>query len=194
MEFKKINNSTLHNGLAEIQRNLKATKNQFNNFGKYKYRSCEDILEALKPHLKGFTLIISDEILLIGDRYYIKATAVISDGKEKIIATGIAREPQNKKGMDESQITGATSSYARKYALNGLFCIDDNKDADFTNTHQNNEEKQPKKIAVDFKNENKEIEEIDKIKNKIGLSELIKNNNFSERSKAYAREKFKTLS
>ncbi len=126
---------SIYEGLAKIQRELKAPKGQMNNFGNYKYRSCEDILEALKPHLNGYTLVITDDIILIGDRYYIKATATISDGKESVSATGIARESQTKKGMDDSQITGATSSYARKYALNGLFCIDDTKDADSTNTH-----------------------------------------------------------
>jgi len=126
---------SIYEGLAIIQRELKAPKGQTNNFGNYKYRSCEDILEALKPHLNGYTLVITDDIILIGDRYYIKAKATISDGKESISATGIARESQTKKGMDDSQITGSTSSYARKYALNGLFCIDDNKDADSTNTH-----------------------------------------------------------
>ena len=116
--------------LAEIQANLKAPKNQYNSFGKYKYRSCEDILEAVKPLLGDAILTINDEIVLIGDRFYVKATVTIKEGEESVSTTAYARESAVKKGMDESQITGATSSYARKYALNGLFLIDDSKDAD----------------------------------------------------------------
>lgn len=116
--------------LNEIQKNLKAPKNQRNNFGNYNYRSCEDILEAVKPLLGEATLLITDEIVLVGDRFYVKATVEISDGKEKVSVSAFARESLIKKGMDESQITGAASSYARKYALNGLFLIDDTKDAD----------------------------------------------------------------
>lgn len=116
--------------LAKIQRELKAPKNQLNKFGGYKYRNCEDILEAVKPLLDGAILSISDEIVLIGDRYYVKATATYQDGSFVQTATAYAREEQSRKGMDVSQLTGATSSYARKYALNGLFCIDDTKDAD----------------------------------------------------------------
>jgi len=120
--------------LAKIQKELKAPKNQRNNFGNYNYRSCEDILEAVKPYLDGkdeISLIVNDEIVQIGDRYYVKATAVLTDKDGKTAsATAFAREPLTKKGMDDAQITGATSSYARKYALNGLFAIDDSKDAD----------------------------------------------------------------
>jgi hypothetical protein len=110
---------------------LKAPKNQFNQFGKYKYRNCEDILEAVKPLLGEGTLTLSDHVVQIGDRYYVKATATLKDsyGKEESV-TAYARESEDKKGMDDAQITGAASSYARKYALNGLFCIDDTKDAD----------------------------------------------------------------
>ncbi|WP_313481446.1 ERF family protein [Atlantibacter hermannii] len=121
--------------LAEIQAHLNAPKNQYNSFGKYKYRSCEDILEGVKPLLKGLFLSISDEIVLIGDRYYVKATATITDGKDSHSATAMAREEESKKGMDSAQVTGATSSYARKYCLNGLFGIDDAKDAD-TDEHK----------------------------------------------------------
>jgi hypothetical protein len=122
--------------LNAIQQQLKAPKGQTNNFGKYKYRSCEDILEAVKPHLGDCSLIVSDDITVHADRVYVKATATLVDENGHAIAsaTGLAREPQTKKGMDESQITGAASSYARKYALNGLFAIDDTKDADFSNT------------------------------------------------------------
>lgn len=130
--------------LAEIQRTLNAPKNQTNTFGKYKYRSCEDILEAVKPLLSGLFLSISDEIVLIGDRYYVRATASITDGETTHSATAMAREAADKKGMDDAQVTGATSSYARKYCLNGLFGIDDAKDADTDeHKHQQNNAKQP---------------------------------------------------
>ncbi len=122
--------------LAEIQRTLNAPKGQYNSFGKYHYRSCEDILEGVKPLLNGLFLSISDEIVLIGDRYYVKATATITDGETTHSAFAMAREAVDKKGMDDAQITGATSSYARKYCLNGLFGIDDSKDAD-TDEHKN---------------------------------------------------------
>ena len=120
-----------------IQTKLSVPKNQRNSFGNYNYRSCEDILEALKPLLKETetSLTINDDLVCIGNRYYVKATATLHSGEENISTNGFARESENKKGMDDSQITGATSSYARKYALNGLFCIDDTKDADSTNTH-----------------------------------------------------------
>lgn len=123
--------------IIEIQSTLKAPKGQMNKFGNYRYRSSEDILEAVKPLLKeqGLILNLSDEICLIGERYYVKATATITDGTDKLEVTAYAREADDKKGMDSSQVTGATSSYARKYALNGLLCIDDTKDADATNTH-----------------------------------------------------------
>ena len=125
----------LNEKLLKIQETLKAPKSQRNDFGKYNYRSCEDIFEAVKPLLKeqGLTLRLNDELVLIGDRYYIKATAILSDGKETIENVSYAREEDTKKGMDGSQITGASSSYARKYALNGLFLIDDVKDSDTTN-------------------------------------------------------------
>ena len=127
------------NKLQKIQTALKAPKGQTNAFGKYKYRSCEDILEAVKPLLSehDISLVIADKIVEVGGRVYVEATAELSDG-EKVIATSCAsaREPELKKGMDEAQITGATSSYARKYALNGLFAIDDTKDADATNDHK----------------------------------------------------------
>lgn len=130
----------LNERLAEIQKNLKAPKGQYNNFGKYKYRSCEDIVEAVKPLLNGLTLTISDDIVLVGDRFYVKATVTLSDGQEKIQTTAFARESLDKKGMDDSQITGSCSSYARKYSLNGMFAIDDTKDAD-TDEHAKEEPK-----------------------------------------------------
>ena len=119
--------------LLQIQSELKAPKGQYNSFGKYKYRSCEDILEAVKPLCvkHGVILTLSDDIVQVGDRYYIKATAQLSkEGCTDVSVTAYAREALEKKGMDDSQITGTASSYARKYALNGLFCIDDTKDAD----------------------------------------------------------------
>lgn len=130
------NKSSLIIKLTKVQSELKAPKNQRNNFGNYNYRSCEDIVESVKPLLakQGLALVITDDITLVGERYYVKATATITDGENEITTTAFAREPLDKKGMDESQITGASSSYARKYALNGLLAIDDTKDADSLNT------------------------------------------------------------
>ena len=125
---------TEQKGLSYIQTSLKAHKGQTNKFGGYQYRSCEDILEAVKPYLLELdgTLIISDEMVAVDGRHYVKATATLTvTGLEPYAATGFAREALSKKGMDEAQITGAASSYARKYALNGLLAIDDTKDADF---------------------------------------------------------------
>lgn len=137
---------TLQQKLIEIQSELKAPKSQFNEFGGYNYRNCEDILEAVKPLCAKHEIVplLSDEIVMIGDRFYIKATAKVTDGKDEIATTAFARESKDKKGMDESQITGSASSYARKYALNGLFCIDDTKDADFMDNSQSNKQQQPK--------------------------------------------------
>lgn len=114
--------------LHEIQKQLKAPKSQWNSFGNYNYRNCEDILEAVKPLLGESVLILSDEMVSVDGRHYVKATARFTCGENTIEAYGWAREPLNRKGMDESQITGAASSYARKYALGGLFCLDDSKD------------------------------------------------------------------
>ena len=129
--------------LINIQQKLKAPKNQKNSFGNYMYRSAEDILEAVKPLLKEYelSLIINDEIIAIEHRFYVKATANLFDKECKLIAStsAFAREEETKKGQDGSQVTGASSSYARKYALNGLFAIDDTKDADSTNTHDKKE-------------------------------------------------------
>lgn len=143
--------------MEKIQQELKAPKGNFNNFGKYKYRSCEDIVEAAKPVLfkYGCHLNLSDDMVMLGDRYYIKATASVMNG-EKVVAssTAFARESLDKKGMDESQITGTASSYARKYALNGLFAIDDTKDAD-TNEHKEQvDSAPPEKPYSDWVQEN----------------------------------------
>ena len=132
-----MNGKNLNEALVSVQSKLKAPKGQYNSFGKYKYRSCEDILEAVKPLLAevGCTLRISDEIMQVGERIYVKATAVFSNGDAQYAVTALAREAETKPGMDAAQITGAASSYARKYALNGLFCIDDTKDPDAMNDH-----------------------------------------------------------
>ena len=136
----------LHEKLLAIQTKLRAPKGQYNSFGKYSYRSAEDILEAVKPlnSEQGVLLTITDEIKEVGGRIYVVATASVSDGTDTLQVSAFAREPENKKGMDESQITGATSSYARKYALNGLYAIDDNKDAD-TDEHKQQQDNAPKK-------------------------------------------------
>ena len=134
-----MENKNVYQKLMEVQSKLKAPKSQYNSFGKYSYRSCEDILEALKPLLNevGAIVNISDQVKLIGERYYIEATAMFLDVNtgDSIVSKAIAREDESKKGQDLAQLSGATSSYARKYALNGLFAIDDNKDSDATNTH-----------------------------------------------------------
>ena len=150
-EKKEIKKESIHQTLVRIQRDLKAPKGQYNKFSNFSYRSCEDILEAVKPILNGFSLTIRDEVVMIGDRFYIKATARISNGTEYIENTASAREAEDKKGMDAAQITGAASSYARKYALNGLFAIDDNKDADAKDNNKT-ESKKPsidKHVSVD---------------------------------------------
>lgn len=129
--------------LNKIQCELKAPKTQMNKFGGYAYRSCEDILEAVKPLLQKYeaALTIGDEIIAVADRIYVKATATLKGKDGEVGVSAYAREPASKKGSDESQITGAASSYARKYALNGLFAIDDAKDADATNTHEDARDK-----------------------------------------------------
>lgn len=146
--------------LTTIQLDLKAPKSKRNNFGNYNYRSCEDILEAVKPLLAAnmCSLTLDDDVLCIGDRVYVKATATLTDHAEgaTISTHAFAREAETKKGMDESQITGTASSYARKYALNGLFAIDDTKDAD-TDEYQGREaprqtaKQEPKQTVKPFK-------------------------------------------
>lgn len=140
----------LREKLMEVQSELKAPKGQFNSFGKYKYRSCEDVLEALKPLLKkeGLILIITDDIRMIGDRFYIQANVTLTDTEtgDVLNCSAFAREEESKKGMDGSQVTGAASSYARKYALNGMFCIDDNKDFDDPANDQNKNKKPSQEI------------------------------------------------
>jgi len=173
--------------LNTIQSLLKAPKEQYNKFGNYKYRNCEDILEAVKPLLfsQSCTLTISDEIVMIGTRYYVRATATIKNANgETETTTAYAREDESKKGMDASQITGSTSSYARKYALNGLFCIDDTKDSDSLNNEcqSNNQlEKDNRKLLPKdkFNNEDlmkwiyKELEKAKSENKRLSLSNLI---------------------
>lgn len=138
--------------LAEIQSKVKANKTQFNSFGKYYYRSAEDILEAVKQVVNplGFYIILNDDIVEKGGRIYVQSTAILSNGKLTYSATAFAREEESKKGMDSSQLTGATSSYSRKYSLSALFGLDDNKDSDATNTHGKEEVKQQSKNALSW--------------------------------------------
>ncbi len=159
INIKQGAHSALLLHLAQIQSELKAPKGQYNKFGGFNYRSCEDILEAVKPLLKerGLVLLITDDIVQIGERYYVRATATIYDSEGSYISnSALAREELKRSGMDASQITGATSSYARKYALNGLFAIDDTKDADATNKGQ--DEPKPVKATAQpaFTDENRQ--------------------------------------
>lgn len=137
---------SVYEKLSKVQSELKAPKGQYNSFGKYKYRSCEDILEAVKPlnAKHGVVLTVGDEVVEISNRFYVKATATLVDVEsgEKVTNTALAREDDAKKGMDGSQITGTASSYARKYCLNGLYCIDDTKDAD-TDEYRAQQEHKP---------------------------------------------------
>ena len=178
VDYKGMN---IYEKLRVVQSELKAPKGQYNSFGKYAYRSCEDILEALKPVLDKTRLVltISDDMQMLGDRIYVKAVATlinIDNPSETLTTSAFAREEESKKGMDGSQVTGASSSYARKYCLNGLFNIDDNKDSDATNT--GTEEKKEKSVVLATKEQvaemdamnlrawvkkkfNKELEELD---------------------------------
>ena len=148
---------SIYEKLSAIQTKLNAPKKQYNSYGRYNYRSCEDILEGLKPHLEETktAVTVNDEVVLIGERYYIKATATLHDceSDKSVSNTAYAREELTKKGMDASQITGSTSSYARKYALNGLFCIDDVRDADTRDNRQ--------KEAVEQAKEEQETKDIE---------------------------------
>lgn len=157
----------MNEALRNIQNRLNAPKNLYNNFGKYSYRSCESILEAVKPLLNeyGAEVVLTDNIRLIGDRFYVEASAIFTCGEDEVVVTAFAREPDQKKGMDESQITGTASSYARKYALNGLFLIDDNKDADTDENHIESEarSKEPKIDA-------RQVEQITALADEKGVS------------------------
>jgi len=144
--------TSIYEKLLNIQTELKAPKGQYNSFGKYNFRSAEDILEAVKPILKKYraTVVLGDELTFVGNRYYIKATATLYDldSDEDISNTALAREEETKKGMDASQITGTASSYARKYALNGLFAIDDTKDADTNEFTEITKEEKEEKVEI----------------------------------------------
>lgn len=162
--------------LNNIQAELKAPKNQRNSFGEYNYRSCEDILEALKPLLSkyGAVLTLSDEMVLLGNRYYVKATATLKTPESTFTTSAFAREEETRKKMDASQLTGAASSYARKYALNGLFAIDDTKDADTRDNSEETNLKELSKDKLDLINSCKDKEELIKVcrtlKAELGLS------------------------
>lgn len=182
----------IYNELSRIQKELKAPKGQFNKFGNYKYRSCEDILEAVKPLLGDCCLTISDDVVLIGDRYYIKATARLALSNEDFIEnSAFAREAFDKKGMDESQITGASSSYARKYSLNGLFAIDDTKELDGDNS--NREVETLPDILIKGIQDTKTVEELSELykANKDDMSKELKqqfNTLVSDRKKELENE------
>lgn len=157
--------------LATIQSRLKAPKDQYNTFGKYKYRSCEDILEALKPlaNEQGCTITIEDSPIMVGEWHYIQATATLSDGYNSKSVKAYARESETKSGMDSSQITGTASSYARKYALNGLFAIDDTKDADTMDNRPKAEPNPEAKELAKVKAQLKQAKTADEIKNVLSL-------------------------
>ncbi len=168
-------NLSLVQKVVLVQDELKAPKGQFNKFGNYKYRSCEDIIESVKPILKKYKIMlnISDELVIIGERYYIKATVNLTDGTDVIQSVAYAREPQELKGMSESQITGTTSSYARKYALNGLLAIDDTKDPD-TEEFANQTGQEEKKATPN------QINYLTKAYTGENLEKLLKANNISK--------------
>lgn len=174
----------IYEKLLNVQTELKTPKGQFNAFGKYKYRSCEDILEALKPVLNKYklTFFINDEIVEVNNRNYVKATITIINIEkpdEQIQTSALAREEETKKGMDGSQITGASSSYARKYALNGMFMIDDTKDSDSTNTHGKDKTEQEK--VKDFLNSrNGMIEKLSEYVKGDKLERMLKNYGVNE--------------
>lgn len=173
-----MDNLILIEKVVMVQSELKAPKGQYNSFGKYSYRSCEDIVEAVKPILNKYNIVLnlSDELVLIGDRYYIKAVAGLTDGTDVIQSVAYAREPQELKGMTESQITGTASSYARKYALNGLLAIDDTKDPD-TDEFAKTTEQEPKEEA---KATPKQIELLNKYYTGDKLTKLLEMNNISK--------------
>ena len=167
----------IYEKLLKAQVELKAPKGQYNSFGKYKYRSCEDILEALKPVLDKLklTLFIKDDVIEVNTRNYVKATIIlvnIEKPDEIIETSALAREEETKKGMDGSQITGASSSYARKYALNGMFMIDDTKDSDSTNTHGKDEAKTDEEKKQAFLNSKEGM--IERLKESLSSDKLSK--------------------
>ena len=170
--------SELYKKMQEIQTHLKAPKNLYNSFGKYNYRNAEGICEAVKPLLAehGLILTLSDELVAVGERYYVKATATIcSNAEEKLSVSAFARESFDKKGMDDSQITGTASSYARKYALNGLFLLDDTKDAD-TDEYSNENNRKMETVSKEQLEELKQLcKEADREESYIAKSMGVKN-------------------
>lgn len=175
-----MDKSEFYARISDIQQELKAPKNQFNKFGKYNYRSCEDIIEGYKKLPYKIILTISDKVIQVGDRVYIEATATLTDGENSISTTASARESLNKKGMDDSQISGTASSYARKYALNGLFCIDDTKDADSMDNSQ-----QPASASNQAKPTVDDQAWIDAIKNGQATLEQINDINYRNKIKGF---------
>ena len=165
-----------------VQNELKAPKGQFNKFGNYKYRSCEDIVESVKPILNkyGIMLNLSDELVIIGERYYIKAVAGLTDGTDVIQSVAYAREPKELKGMSESQITGTASSYARKYALNGLLAIDDTKDPDTDEFAKQTGKDEEKQVANEPKATPKQVELLSKFYKDEKLAKLLETNNIDK--------------
>ena len=189
---------SVYKKLIDVQTKLKAPKNQYNSFGKYSYRNCEDILEALKPILKevGATILISDEVVPVNERYYVKATVKFIDTEtgEVVEASANAREEDNKKGMDSSQLTGSTSSYARKYALNGLFAIDDTRDSDHPITYdeedkEENKKENKKSIQVISEAQAKRMYMLAKGKDPDIIKQILSEAGFNS-SKAITRDKY----
>lgn len=181
--------------LKEVQTQIKAPKNLYNTFGKYKYRNAEGILEAVKPYLDKYNLflVLSDEVVQVGERYYVKATAVLHDGAENksVSVSAYAREAAAKKGMDDSQITGTASSYARKYALNGLFLLDDTKDADTDENRIERENRQSESKTIS-KTEAKALYEL--IQNHgVDINDFLREKNIQKLSELTPEEYAQTV-
>ena len=187
----------IYEKISNIQQELKVPKANYNKFGKYNYRNAEDILESLKPLLssEGLTMTITDELTMIGDRYYIKATVTVIDTEEGDTheVNGYAREEENKKGMDSMQLTGATSSYARKYALNGMFAIDDTKDSDATNKHGKGKKKSSKNKSTNHKQAIKKIYKNNKEKSAPIIKKFLNDNKCDKISDLNKKQSSKLL-
>ena len=183
---------SVYKKLIEVQTRLKAPKNQYNSFGKYNYRSAEDILEAVKPLLKdvGATMILNDDIMLVGERYYVKTTArfIDIDSGEVVEATGVAREEESKKGMDSSQLTGSTASYSLKRCLGNLYNIDDTKDSDTTNTH----DKEKKTLEVISEAQAKRMYMLAKGKDPDVIKQILSNAGFNA-SRDITKDKYNAI-
>jgi hypothetical protein len=183
---------SVYKKLIEVQTKLKAPKNQYNSFGKYNYRSAEDILEAVKPLLKdvGATMILNDDIMLVGERYYVKTTArfIDIDSGEVVEATGVAREEESKKGMDSSQLTGSTASYSLKRCLGNLYNIDDTKDSDTTNTH----DKEKKTLEVISEAQAKRMYMLAKGKDPDVIKQILSNAGFNA-SRDITKDKYNAI-